>query len=65
MTISELNTPMTRKDFASDLAVRWCPGCGDFAILSQVQKMMPEVGVPRENIVLSPGSVVPAASRTI
>ena len=55
MTISELNTPLTRKDFASDLAVRWCPGCGDFAILSQVQKMMPEVGVPRENIVFISG----------
>ena len=55
MTESELKAPLTRKDFASDLAVRWCPGCGDFAILSQVQKTMPELGVPRENIVFISG----------
>jgi 2-oxoglutarate ferredoxin oxidoreductase subunit beta len=55
MTVSKLDTPLTRKDFASDLAVRWCPGCGDFAILSQVQKMLPELGVPRENIVFISG----------
>ncbi len=55
MTVSELKTPLTRKDFASDLAVRWCPGCGDFAILAQVQKTMPELGVPRENIVFISG----------
>ena len=55
MTGSELKTPLTRKDFASDLAVRWCPGCGDFAILAQVQKTMPELGVPRENIVFISG----------
>jgi 2-oxoglutarate ferredoxin oxidoreductase subunit beta len=50
-----MTTPLTRKDFASDLAVRWCPGCGDFAILSQVQKTLPELGVPRENIVFISG----------
>jgi 2-oxoglutarate ferredoxin oxidoreductase subunit beta len=55
MTDSELKTPLTRKDFASDLAVRWCPGCGDFSILSQVQKTLPELGVPRENIVFISG----------
>jgi 2-oxoglutarate ferredoxin oxidoreductase subunit beta len=55
MTVSEPKTPLTRKDFASDLAVRWCPGCGDFAILSQVQKTLPELGVPRENIVFISG----------
>ncbi len=55
MTDSKLKTPLTRKDFATDLAVRWCPGCGDFSILSQVQKTMPELGVPRENIVFISG----------
>jgi 2-oxoglutarate ferredoxin oxidoreductase subunit beta len=55
MTVSELKTTLTRKDFASDLAVRWCPGCGDFSILAQVQKTMPELGVPRENIVFISG----------
>lgn len=43
------------KDFASDQEVRWCPGCGDYAILKTVQKVMPELGVPRENIVFISG----------
>jgi 2-oxoglutarate ferredoxin oxidoreductase subunit beta len=55
MTVSDSQTPLTRKDFASDLAVRWCPGCGDFSVLSQVQKILPELGVPRENIVFISG----------
>jgi 2-oxoglutarate/2-oxoacid ferredoxin oxidoreductase subunit beta len=46
---------LTRKDFVSDQDVRWCPGCGDYAILAQVQKVMPELGVPRENIVFVSG----------
>jgi 2-oxoglutarate ferredoxin oxidoreductase subunit beta len=46
---------VTRKDFVSDQDVRWCPGCGDYAILAQVQKVMPELGVPRENIVFVSG----------
>ena len=46
---------LTRKDFVSDQDVRWCPGCGDYAILAQVQKVMPEFGVPRENIVFVSG----------
>jgi 2-oxoglutarate ferredoxin oxidoreductase subunit beta len=45
----------TKKDFESDQDVRWCPGCGDYAILSAVQKMMPDLGVPRENIVFVSG----------
>jgi len=48
-------TKLTRKDFVSDQDVRWCPGCGDYAILAQVQKVMPELGVPRENIVFVSG----------
>lgn len=45
----------TKKDFESDQDVRWCPGCGDYAILSAVQKMMPDLGVPRESIVFISG----------
>jgi len=47
--------PLTRKDFASDQDVRWCPGCGNNAILAQMQKTMPELGVPRENMVIISG----------
>ncbi|ARA94316.1 2-oxoacid:ferredoxin oxidoreductase subunit beta [Rhodothermaceae bacterium RA] len=46
---------LTRKDFASDQDVRWCPGCGDYAILATVQRLLPELGVPRENIVFISG----------
>ena len=45
----------TKKDFESDQDVRWCPGCGDYAILAQVQKVMPNLGIPRENIVFVSG----------
>ena len=45
----------TKKDFESDQAVRWCPGCGDYAILSAVQKTMPSLGIPREDIVFISG----------
>src|SRR5438128_10132063 len=48
-------TALTRKDFVSDQEVRWCPGCGDYAILAQVQKIMPEFGIPREKIVFISG----------
>jgi 2-oxoglutarate/2-oxoacid ferredoxin oxidoreductase subunit beta len=48
-------TALTRKDFVTDQEVRWCPGCGDYAILAQVQKIMPEFGIPRENIVFISG----------
>ena len=47
--------PLNRKDFVSDQDVRWCPGCGDYAILAQVQKVLPELGVPRENFVFVSG----------
>jgi 2-oxoglutarate ferredoxin oxidoreductase subunit beta len=46
---------LTKKDFVSDQEVRWCPGCGDYAILAQVQKVMPELGVTRENTVFVSG----------
>jgi len=46
---------LTRKDFVSDQDVRWCPGCGDYSILAQVQKVMPELGRPREQFVFISG----------
>ncbi|HEY8398800.1 MAG TPA: 2-oxoacid:ferredoxin oxidoreductase subunit beta [Flavihumibacter sp.] len=46
---------LTPKDFATDQEVRWCPGCGDYSILAQVQKIMPGLGIPRENIVIVSG----------
>jgi len=46
---------LTQKDFASDQDVRWCPGCGDYSILANVQRVMPEFGVPRENFVFISG----------
>ena len=46
---------LTRKDFVSDQTVRWCPGCGDYAILAQMQKVLPELGIPKENIVFISG----------
>ncbi len=47
--------PLTRKDFVSNQDVRWCPGCGDYSILAQVQRVMPELGVARENTVFISG----------
>ncbi|HEY6083457.1 MAG TPA: 2-oxoacid:ferredoxin oxidoreductase subunit beta [Chitinophagaceae bacterium] len=47
--------PLTAKDFATDQEVRWCPGCGDYSILKQVQTIMPGLGIPRENIVIISG----------
>ena len=44
-------TALTRKDFATDQDVRWCPGCGDYSILANVQRVMPELGIPREQMV--------------
>ena len=46
---------LTRKDFMSNQEVRWCPGCGDYAILNAVQKVMPELGIPREKMVFVSG----------
>lgn len=41
--------PLTRKDFETDQDVRWCPGCGDYALLNQIQKLLPTLGIAREN----------------
>jgi 2-oxoglutarate ferredoxin oxidoreductase subunit beta len=50
-----LAAPLTSKDFQTDQEVRWCPGCGDYSILAQVQKIMPTLGIPREDIVIVSG----------
>ena len=46
---------LTRADFVSEQDVRWCPGCGDYSILAQTQRIMPELGIPKENIVFISG----------
>ena len=46
---------LTKKDFTSDQDVRWCPGCGDYSILAQTQKTMPDLGIPKEKIVFVAG----------
>jgi 2-oxoglutarate ferredoxin oxidoreductase subunit beta len=55
--MSEVTTApvLTAKDFITDQEVRWCPGCGDYSILAQVQKIMPTLGIPKENIVIVSG----------
>ena len=45
----------TAKDFASDQEVKWCPGCGDYSILKQVQSILPEINIKRENMVFVSG----------
>jgi len=46
---------LTKKDFSSDQDIRWCPGCGDYAILSQVQKIFPELGIPKHQFLVVSG----------
>lgn len=61
MEVKEVNnnintTPAyTAKDFASDQDVRWCPGCGDYSILAQVQRSLPSLGIKKENLVFVAG----------
>jgi 2-oxoglutarate/2-oxoacid ferredoxin oxidoreductase subunit beta len=55
MTETIAPAPLTAKDFATDQEVRWCPGCGDYSILAQVQKVMPTLGIPKENFVIVSG----------
>lgn len=54
-TITPATPVLTAKDFATDQEVRWCPGCGDYSILAQVQKVMPTLGIRRENIAIVSG----------
>ncbi len=48
-------TPLTAEDFASDQTVKWCPGCGDYSVLKQVQSVLPTLGLRREEIVFVSG----------
>lgn len=52
---SEALQALSRKDFTSDQTVRWCPGCGDYSILAQVQKTFPELGRNKEEFVFVSG----------
>jgi 2-oxoglutarate ferredoxin oxidoreductase subunit beta len=53
--MSALPLAYKKKDFQSDQDVRWCPGCGDYAILSAVQSVFPELGIPKEKFVVVSG----------
>ena len=53
--VPKTDVPQSAKDFKSDQEVRWCPGCGDYAILATVQGFLPELGLRRENIVFVSG----------
>ena len=52
---TETDISLTKKDFVTPNDVRWCPGCGDYAILNALQRTFPELGVPRENFVVVSG----------
>ena len=54
-TVATDEITLTRKDFVSDQTVRWCPGCGDYSILAQMQRVLPETGVPKEKTVFISG----------
>ncbi|MCP4245969.1 MAG: 2-oxoacid:ferredoxin oxidoreductase subunit beta [bacterium] len=54
-TLTGDGVKLTPKDFASGQDVRWCPGCGDYSILAQVKKVLPTLGIPRENFVFVSG----------
>jgi 2-oxoglutarate ferredoxin oxidoreductase subunit beta len=54
-TESATQEPLSRKDFVTKNDVRWCPGCGDYAILNALQRTFPELGIPREKFVLISG----------
>ncbi len=53
--VPKTDVPQKAKDFKTDQEVRWCPGCGDYAILAAVQGFLPELGLRRENIVFVSG----------
>jgi 2-oxoglutarate/2-oxoacid ferredoxin oxidoreductase subunit beta len=53
--IPKADTPQSAKDFKTDQEVRWCPGCGDYAVLAAVQSFLPELELRRENIVFVSG----------
>jgi len=53
--VPKADTKLAAKDFRSDQEVRWCPGCGDYAILAAFQSFLPELEIPRENLVIISG----------
>ena len=53
--VPKTDAKQTAKDFKTDQEVRWCPGCGDYAILAGMQSFLPELGLARENIVFVSG----------
>src|SRR5579875_2227663 len=53
--VPRADAPLSARDFKSDQEVRWCPGCGDYAILAAFQAFLPELEVPRENVVVISG----------
>lgn len=55
MTVATTPVKLTRNDFKTEQEVRWCPGCGDYAILAQFQKLFPTLGLPREQFAVISG----------
>lgn len=55
MSTTTTTAPLTAKDFKTDQDVRWCPGCGDYSILAQTHRTLPDLGIARENIVIVSG----------
>jgi 2-oxoglutarate ferredoxin oxidoreductase subunit beta len=53
--MTDASATLTRKDFQSNQEVRWCPGCGDYAILSAMQSVLPELGIPKEKFAIISG----------
>src|ERR1700689_3862149 len=53
--VPQADAKQSMKDFKSDQEVRWCPGCGDYAILAAFQSFLPELEIPRENLVIISG----------
>ncbi|MDO5629997.1 MAG: 2-oxoacid:ferredoxin oxidoreductase subunit beta, partial [Mobilicoccus sp.] len=53
--LDEGAAPGTKKEYTSDQEVRWCPGCGDYAILAAVQSFLPTLGLKRENMAFISG----------
>jgi 2-oxoglutarate/2-oxoacid ferredoxin oxidoreductase subunit beta len=51
----ETTNKLNPKDFSSNLDVKWCPGCGDYSILKQVQTVFPDLGIPKEQFVFISG----------
>ncbi|MFQ5584569.1 MAG: 2-oxoacid:ferredoxin oxidoreductase subunit beta, partial [Calditrichia bacterium] len=54
-TVNRKQEKLKKEDFSSDQEVRWCPGCGDYAILAQIRKVLPELGVSKEKTVFVSG----------